>query len=38
MQQYNLENADTPQIASALVVVPILFTVADDLESEKSQG
>lgn len=38
MQQYNLENADTPQIASALVVVPILFTVADDLESGRIPG
>ena len=38
MQQYNLENADIPQIASALVVVPILFTVADDLESGRIAG
>lgn len=33
MEEYGVENSDTPLPASALIGVPILFTIAEDIEN-----
>ena len=33
MEEYGVENSDTPLPASALIGVPILFTIAEDMEN-----